>query len=355
MTVKQPGTLAELGAVEHYLDSPDASGLLALNFGFARARVLNTALELGVFTLLASESRDATALAEVLGCSHDGTERLLAALVELGLLAETVAGHYAVTPASEAYLVRGGAGYLGQHFAEVMGQWKRWESLTDVVRSGCSAGDLGNLWARGAHPGMFAGNFPLTIRLAHQAAKQVQVPAGGRVLDFTAGGGEWGIALALHHPGVTCTAHDEPALLSVARTRVAEFGLSDRFSFVSADFAAPPFPDAHFDVVVLTQAGRFIGQEAAGQLLHECARMLRPGGQVLIADILKNPSGNLASSRSMLNLSLLVNTRRGRILERSEYFACLADAGLRAEREMTMGLASVLIGTKGAETTCEES
>ncbi|MGH3866932.1 MAG: methyltransferase family protein [Pseudonocardiaceae bacterium] len=354
MTVKQTGALEETGAIEHYLDSPDASGLLSLNFGFARTRVLDAALELGVFTLLASESRGVTALAEALGCSRDGTGRLLAALVELGLLEETVAGHYTVTPASQTYLVQGSAGYLGQHFAEVMGQWKRWESLAEVVRSGCSAGDLGDLQTRGDHPGMFAGNFPLTIRLAHQVAKQMRVPARGRVLDLTAGAGEWGIALALHHPGVTCTAHDEPALLSVARARVEEFGLADRFSFVSANFAAPPFPDAHFDMVVLTQMGRFIGKEAAGQLLHECARMLRPGGRVLIADILKNPAGSLASSRSMLNLSLLVNTRRGRLLERSDYLDFLVDAGLQPEGEMAMGLVSVLTGTKSGEHTCEE-
>jgi SAM-dependent methyltransferase len=361
MKVKQPGTLANTntgtientGAIGYYLDSPDASNLLSLNFGFARARVLDAALELGVFTLLADEPRDATALAAALGCSHEGTERLLDALVELGLLKNTGAGHYAVTPVSETYLVPGSAGYLGQHFTEVMGQWKRWESLADVVRSGYPEEDLGDLRSRGRHLGMFAAGFPLAIRLAHQVAKGVQVPARGRILDFTAGGGEWGIALALHHPGITCTAHDDPALLSAARARVEEFGLADRFSFVSADFFAPPFPDDHFDVVVLTQAGRFIGREAAGRLVHECARMLRPGGQILIADILKNSSENSHPPRSMLNLSMLVNTLRGGLLERSEYLAHLVDAGLRPGREMTTGLVSVLTGVKGAEVVCE--
>lgn len=353
MKSQQPGALAETAAIRRYLDSPDASSLLSLNFGFARARVLDAAIELGVFTVLARGSGNAAALAEALGCSRDGTERLLDALVELGLLEEARVGHYAVTPASETYLVRGSAGYLGQHFAEVMRQWERWESLVDVVRSGFSQGDLGNLRARGRYPGMFAANFPIAIRLAHQAAEHVQVPSGGRVLDLTAGGGEWGIALALHHPDVTVTAHDDPALLSVTRARVAEFGLADRFSFVSANFAAPPFPHAHFDLVVLAQAGRFIGREMVGRLVHECARMLRHGGQVLIADVLKDPSGKPAPPCSMLNLSLLVNTLQGRLVERSEYLTHLADAGLRPGEEMTRGPVSVLTGVKGAETVCE--
>lgn len=354
MASQRPGALAEAAAVRRYLDSPDPSNLLSVNFGFAKARVLDAALELGVFTMLTGRSRNAADLAEALGCSHDGTERLLDALVELGLLEETAAGHYGLTPASETYLVRGGAGYLGRHLAEVMRQWERWESLVDVVRSGSSQGDLGDLCTRGHHPGMFAASFPVAIRLAHQATEQVQVPAGGQVLDLTAGSGEWGIALALRHPGVTVTAHDDPALLSAARARAEELGLADRFTFVAADFAAPPFPDAHFDLVVLAHAGRFIGREAAARLVHECARMLRPGGRVLIADVLKGSSGEPTPPRSMLDLSLLVNTPRGGLLTRSEYLAYLVDAGLRPDTEMTSGLVSVLTGVKGAQTACDE-
>lgn len=353
MNAKQPGALAQPEAIRRYLESPDPLELLSLNFGFAKARVLDAALELGVFTALTRGSRNAAALAEALGCSRDGTERLLAALVELGLLEETSADHYAMTLVSETYLVRGGVGDLGPHLAEVMRQWKRWESLVDVVRSGSSQGDLGDLRARGRYPGMFAANFPIAIRLAHQAAEYVQVPPGGRVLDLMTGSGEWGIALALHHPDVMLTAHDDPALLSVARARVEEFGLADRFSFVPADFAAPPFPDAHFDIVVFGQVGRFIGREEAGRLVHECARMLRPGGLVLIADVLKSSSGKSAPPRSMLDLSLLVNTLHGRLLDRSEYLTHLADAELHACGEMMTGLVSVLFGVKGAEAVCE--
>ncbi|MGH3856130.1 MAG: methyltransferase family protein [Pseudonocardiaceae bacterium] len=355
MTSQQPGALAEAAAIQRYLDGPDPSNLLGLNFGFAQSRVLDVALEMGIFTLLARESRSAAALAQNLDCDLDGIERLLEALVELGLLEASAAGHYAVTPASETYLVRGGASYLGQHLAEVMRQWARWESLVDVVRSGSSRGDLGSLRARGAHPGMFAANFPVAIRLAHRVAKQVRVPLGGQILDLTAGAGEWGIALALHHPSVTVTAHDDPTLLSVTRARVAEFDLADRFTFVPANFAAPPFPDVHFDLVVFAQVGRFIGAEVTGRLVRECARMLRPGGQVLIADVLKNSPGRQAAPRSMLNLSLLVNTPRGRLLERSEYLAYLVDAGLWPRGEMTGGLVSVLLGAKGVEPACEGS
>lgn len=351
---QQPETLAEAVAIRRYLDSPDPSNLLSLNFGFTKARVLDTAIQLKIFTILADKPQSAATLAKALDCSHDGTERLLDALVELGLLEKTGAGHYAATPVSKIYLVRGGAGYLGQHLTEVMRQWERWESLVDVVRSGSPQGDLGSLRARGAHPGMFAANFPVAIRLAHHAATQVPAPTGDRVLDLTAGGGEWGIALALHYPSVTITAHDDPILLNVARARVDEFGLADRFTFVAANFAAPPFPDAHFDMVVLAQAGRFIGREQTARLVHECARMLRAGGRVLVADVLKNSTGKLSPPRSMLDLSLLVNTQQGRLLKRSEYLAYLVGAGLRPGAEMTSGLVSVLTGVKGADNACDE-
>ncbi|WP_200946154.1 class I SAM-dependent methyltransferase [Rhodanobacter sp. Root561] len=72
-----------------------------------------------------------------------------------------------------------------------------------------------------------------------------------------------------------------------ARNAQAE-GVADRVELKTADMRALPFADASFDLVVSSVAIHNIG-DAAGrdQAIDEAWRVLRPGGQLLIADISK--------------------------------------------------------------------
>jgi ubiquinone/menaquinone biosynthesis C-methylase UbiE len=176
------------------------------------------------------------------------------------------------------------------------------------------------------------------------------------VLDLACGGGEWGIALAAADPLAEVTAHDDPVLLGSARARAAEFGVADRFRFVSADFAAPPFADtdfaappfadAGFDTVVLAHAGRFAGPSATARLVGECARLLRPGGSLLLADVMRPEPGRPALSRPMLGLSLLVNTAEGAVMAAEQYRALMEEAGVTAKECVTRGLVTAQTGER---------
>ncbi|MFG2071538.1 class I SAM-dependent methyltransferase [Nonomuraea maritima] len=65
------------------------------------------------------------------------------------------------------------------------------------------------------------------------------------------------------------------------RNAVAE-DVSDRVSLVRADPRDLPFEDGTFDVVV---SGHPLGRGAGERAVREAYRVLRPGGQVLIADV----------------------------------------------------------------------
>jgi SAM-dependent methyltransferase len=342
------GTLDQAdAALRRYESGPDAGALLALNFGFARARVLNTAIELDIFTELAGQPRSAADLARALGCSQEGMLRLLGAMTELGLAEEAVGGQYTVTPVSRAYLVPEDDRYLGEHFQAVLSRWDHWACLTEVVRSECRGEAVNALTDRTHHRGLLAGGFSVSIRLAAQAASRLEIPSAAKILDFVAGSGEWGIALAMSHDDVTVTAHDEPALLDVARTHVREFGLGDRFGFVASEsFYDPPFRDDHFDVAVLSHVSRFVGPEVEDRLVRACARVLRPGGKMIIADIMAGDPGEPLLSRGMINLSLFVNTMNGEIASRGEHLSCMWRAGLKPSDELSAGPISVLVGEK---------
>ena len=70
-------------------------------------------------------------------------------------------------------------------------------------------------------------------------------------------------------------------MLTIARTRLAEAGL-DHARVRQGDACATPFPDASADLVVIHQVLHFI--DAPDRVLRETARLLAPGGRLIIVD-----------------------------------------------------------------------
>ena len=110
-------------------------------------------------------------------------------------------------------------------------------------------------------------------------------PAGAAVLEVGCGPGHLSSRLA--DQGLNVTGLDlDPAMVERARAN-AEPAASSRVgpgpTFVVGDAAGLPFADASFDLVVSTFSMHHWSDRAAG--LSEIARVLRPGGRVVIWDL----------------------------------------------------------------------
>jgi SAM-dependent methyltransferase len=124
---------------------------------------------------------------------------------------------------------------------------------------------------------------PLQRRIARDVA--AVAPTDARVLEVGCGPGRLSILLAREH-GLGVTGLDlDPAMIERARANAARTDRrpSDRGpSFCVGDVGSMPFPDDSFDVVVSSLSMHHWDDPAAG--LVEIARVLRPGGRVLIWD-----------------------------------------------------------------------
>ncbi|MFA5511776.1 MAG: methyltransferase dimerization domain-containing protein, partial [Candidatus Kapaibacterium sp.] len=103
-------------------------------FAFKKSRVILTASELNIFESLGYRSLSAKDVADNLSLDIKSTERLLNALVGLGLL-EKKDQHYNNTDESLRHLLRGSSEYIGniEHLADL---WDVWSNLTDAVKVG---------------------------------------------------------------------------------------------------------------------------------------------------------------------------------------------------------------------------
>jgi ubiquinone/menaquinone biosynthesis C-methylase UbiE len=111
---------------------------------------------------------------------------------------------------------------------------------------------------------------------------------------------------ALHH----YTALDfNAAMLERARPRGADL----QVEWVLGDSMALPFSDAHFDHVVLHLILAVVPQP--GQCLSEAARVLKPGGTIIILDKFLRPQQTALLRRALNPLSRRIATRMDVVFE----------------------------------------
>jgi phosphatidylethanolamine/phosphatidyl-N-methylethanolamine N-methyltransferase len=131
-----------------------------------------------------------------------------------------------------------------------------------------------------------------------RAAEQI----GGRILEVGVG---TGISLPVYSSQNRITGIDlSEAMLRKARRRVAELSLTNVVKLEVMDAEHLSFPDASFDVVVANHVISTVPNPEAA--LGECARMLRPGGEM----ILLSRIGADAGLRHLIELMLQPVVRR---------------------------------------------
>ncbi len=116
-------------------------------------------------------------------------------------------------------------------------------------------------------------------------AGRAAIQPGERVLDAGCGVGGSSLWLAAERGvevvGITPVASQ----VAMARRFAAERGLAERVSFEQADYAATEFPAASFDVVWACESLCHAPSKAA--FYREAARLLRPGGRVIVAEYVR--------------------------------------------------------------------
>jgi SAM-dependent methyltransferase len=154
--------------------------------------------------------------------------------------------------------------------------------------------------------------------------------AGLRVLDV--GCGDGALALELWRRGARVTGIDAaPAMIAAARERARREGARGEgadVTFAAAAAQALPFPADDFDLVVAVTLLCFVAD--AGPVMRELARVVRPGGRVVIGELHNRSSWAVARRiRGWLGSPVW---RRATFRSAREMRRLAAGAGLTVER-----------------------
>ncbi len=311
--------------------------------GFQESRVILTALELDLFTAIASGATAAQAAATA-GTDARATEMLLHALASLELVRKEGAVFHNA-PVAARFLAAGSPDSARMAMLHTARLWHRWSGLTECVRTGTTAPD----------DERDTESTEAFIAAMHNNARQRAVPLAGclmgpvaaganRMLDVGGGSGAYAIAFAQANPGLRAEVFDQPAVLAIAERHIREAGLEDRISTRVGDLRTDEFGGG-YDLVLISAICHMLSEEENRNLLARVYRALVKGGRVAIQDFLLRADKTGPRACALFSLNMLVNTRGGASYSEDEYTAWLREAGFGEVRRVPLpGPAGVLVG-----------
>jgi SAM-dependent methyltransferase len=270
--------------------APTPERILALAHGFWASQIVSTAADCRLFTLIADGHQTAEAIATAAETDPRGTRMMLDALTALQLLTKRN-GHYGLAPDAEAFLVEGQphslAGFVAGHPALL---WEDWGQLRDAVRSGRPVQSLEDQQrAREFFPRLIRMIMPLGLGPAEAAAAHFGVGRqlnGVRVLDVGAGGAAWSIPFARLDAASRIVALDLPEVLTHTGDIVRQFGVADRYQMQPGDYRKDDFGEEAYDFVLFGNICHIESPDMNQMLFAKTHRALRPGGRLVIGDMI---------------------------------------------------------------------
>lgn len=179
-----------------------------------------------------------------------------------------------------------------------------------------------------------------TARLTGRMLAAARIEPGSEVLDVGCGTGAPACRIAAETGARVTGITTSPVGLAAARRRAAEAGLSARTRFELRDGMDNGFPDASFDRVWVLESSHLMRDR--DRLVGECARVLRPGGRLVLCDVVLGRKVEPTEVRRLLAPLRLLREVFGdaRMEPLAEYARLARASGLEVEREIDLTAAT---------------
>ncbi|WP_250528967.1 acetylserotonin O-methyltransferase [Caballeronia sp. ATUFL_F1_KS4A] len=332
---------------------PNPERLLQMGMAFWASKTLLSAVELGVFTQLATGPRTADDLVQALALHPRGALDFLDTLVALNLLSRE-GGFYANADDADFFLDRNKPSYVGGLLEMANARlYPFWGSLTEALRTGLPQNESkhgGNVFETlYSDPARLRGFLQamsgVSMGAAHAIARQFPWSEYRTFIDIGAAQGALPVQVALAHPHLTGGGFDLPVVGPVFDAYVAAHGLQDRLRFYPGDFFKEPCPSA--DVLVMGHILHDWDLPQKLELLEKCHAALPAGGALIVYDAIIDDERRQNAFGLLMSLNMLIETPGGFDYTGAQCCAWMRQAGFATARvEPLVGAESMVIATK---------
>jgi ubiquinone/menaquinone biosynthesis C-methylase UbiE len=291
--------------------------IMEVGMGFWPAKVLLSAVELGLFTELGGKAMTGLELQRALNLHPRANPDFFDTLVALSFLerdGDGPDGRYRNTAETALFLDRNSPQFMGG-FLEMANArlYRFWGDLTEGLRTGqpqneikhTGASMFGELYSKperleqfmDAMSGISAANFQAFAEKFDFSRYKTMTDIGGAT-------GQLSVLVARQHPHMRCTSADLPQATEIARRKIAAAGLADRVSAVPIDFFADPLPKA--DVITMGMILHDWNLEKKMLLIRKAYDALPPGGAFVVVENLIDDARRKNAFGLLMSLNMLI-------------------------------------------------
>ena len=297
--------------------APSPARILETGMAFWSSKTLLSAVELGLFTLLAELPMTGPEIQRRLCLHPRATFDFLDALVAIGMLERCGDGdgaHYLNTPEAAAFLDRRKPTYVGGILEMANARlYPFWGDLSEALRTGKPQNEV----KRTAQP-MFDALYADPARLEQfmdamtgvsmanfeAFAAKFDLSRYATMADIGGATGQLCSIVARRHPHLSCRSLDLPVVQPIAARRIAERGLSDRVEAGAIDFLSEEFPQA--DLITMGMILHDWNLEHKKMLIAKAWRALPPGGAFVAIENIIDDARRENSFGLLMSLNMLI-------------------------------------------------
>jgi SAM-dependent methyltransferase len=316
------------------IESEDDLLLVRLLMGAQPTLMMVAAAEARIFDYLGEQQISAAEIAQKAGLDARATRLVLDGLVGLGILAKED-DLYRNTPTSLRHL------RVDTERSYAVRLWisgtRQWEQLPEILRTGKlpEVGGEVEAWRRNdtENHAFIRTMYDIGWLAAQSVAEAVDLSAVSHVVDLGGGPAQYTIAMLERSPTLRATVVDLPLTLMVARDSLKRRGLADRVTLAASDLFdveenIPVAPESA-ELVLMSHMVHMDGPEQNSALIRKAARLLTPGGRIIIHDMFLEEDRAHPQLSSLCAVHMLAMTQRGEIYPASVISGWMADVGLR--------------------------
>ncbi len=313
--------------------------------GFRISRIILSAFELEIFTIIHKGMLTSPEIALSCGTDARATDRLLNALVAIGLLTKE-RNTFSNTEFASAFLVKGSPNFMAG-VTHSLNLWKTWSTLTDCIRKGTSVsmeipiGERDEDWLTSFIAAMHSRR-----KQAAEVAAFLDLAGTSSVLDIGGGSGLFTFEMIRRNGNIKGTVFDLPSVVPITEEYIRKEGFTGRVNTLPGDYLLDDFGNG-YDLVFVSAVVHINSPSENERLVKKCAQSLIAGGQLVILDHIMSEDRTEPGIGAVFALNMLVGTEKGDTYTETEIRGWMENAGFSEIKriETTQGT-SMLAGVK---------
>jgi precorrin-6B methylase 2 len=336
----------------------DPMHILQTGMGFFSSKTLLTAVNLELFTNLASRPLSGQQIKIELGLQERGLYDFLDALVALGFLQRTGykdSAVYSNSPDADLFLDKCKLSYVGGLLEMANNRlYPFWNFLEEGLKTGTPQNEIrtgrttlfDEIYADkdktrefvNAMGGAQTGNF---IRFA----ESFDFSNYHKMCDIGGAGGQLSAHVALHNPHMKCISFDLQPVVPIALENMSKMGIADRVEIRAGDFFKDPFPAA--DVITMGNILHDWNTDEKKVLISKAYKALPKGGALVVIENIIDDERRENAFGLLMSLNMLIETPGGYDFTGDDFSGWAKEAGFGRTRIMPLnGPSSAAIAIK---------